>query len=196
MKEKMEEMKSNKSFMWGILVLIIILVLVLTVGKKGDKDSQNDVDKEADSMVDENETEGEGMALSPVEPVVSGDYEYDFSGVEWIFDTEDSQVVGTGQTYLKMTFADFTRNGNAIAFGRPYKLGFHPGTCESVNFLDTADSAGIPIAYAVCTDGKTTREFAVLQDSENVMVKMNEKIGEEETGFEDWYKINITEIVK
>lgn len=194
MKEKFEEMKSNKSFIWGILVVIIILVLIFTVGKKGDKDSQNNVDENGNSMVDENGSEG--TALSPVEPVVSGDYEYDFSGVEWIFDTEDAQVVGTGQTYLKMIFADFTRNGNAITFGRPYKLGFHPGTCESVSFLDTADSAGIPIAYAVCTDGKITREFAVLQDSENVMVKMNEKMGEEETGFEDWYKINITEIVK
>jgi hypothetical protein len=194
MKEKFEEMKSNKSFVWGILVVIIILVLIFTVGKKGDKDSQGDVDENGNSMVDENGSEG--MALSPVEPVVSGDYEYDFSGVEWIFDTEDEQVVGTGQTYLKMIFADFTRNGNAITFGRPYKLGFHPGTCESVNFLDTTESAGIPIAYAVCTDGKIAREFAVLQDSENVTVQMNEIVGEEETGFVEWYKINITEIVK
>lgn len=188
MKEKLEELKSNKNVMWGVLVLIIILVLVLTVGgKKGEK---------AEVTPDESSEMENETALSVAKPVVSGDYEYAFSGVEWIFDTEDPLVVGTGQTYLKMIFADFTRNGNAIAFGRPYKLGFHPGTCESLEFLDTTDTAGIPLAYAKCSDGKVTREFAVLQESENVMVKMNEIIGEEETGFQDWYKINVTEIVK
>ncbi len=193
MKEKFEEIKSNKSFMWGILVVIIILLLVLTVGKKDKTEEGDNMKEDGVSEVDESENQ---TALSATQPIVSGDYEYDFSGVEWIFDTEDSQVVGTGQTYLKMMFADFTRNGNAITFGRPYKLGFHPGTCESVSFLDTAESAGIPIAYAVCTDGKTTREFAVLQNSEKVVVAMNEKIGEEETGFKDWFTLDITEIVK
>jgi len=187
MKEKLEELKSNKSLMWGILVIIIILVLVLTVGKK----DKVEVPEEGDNSSTEGQT-----ALSVAQPVVAGDYEYAFSGVEWIFDTEDPLVVGTGQTYLKMIFADFTRNGNAITFGRPYKLGFHPGTCESVEFLDTTDVPGIPLAYAKCSDGKTTREFAVLQEAEKVTVKMNEKIGEEETGFGDWYKIDVTEIVK
>ena len=193
MKEKFEEMKSNKSLMWGILVVIIILVLIFTVGKKGGNDSKDQMSEDENAMVDEN---GEAIALSPVEPVVSGDYEYDFSGVEWIFDTEDAQVVGTGQTYLKMMFADFTRNGNAITFGRPYKLGFHPGTCESADFLDTTDVAGIPVAYAKCSDGEVKRDFAVLQDSENVTVMMKETIGEEMTDWQEWYKINITEIVK
>lgn len=187
MKEKLQGIKSNKSLIGGILVVIIILVLVFTLGKKG-----------AEAPVAEEEVTGEseGMALSVAEPVVSGDNEYAFSGVEWMFDTEDPLVVGTGQTYLKMMFADFTRNGNAITFGRPYKLGFHPGTCEAVDFLDTAELSGIPLAYAKCSDGKITREFAVLQEAENVMVKMNEVKGEEETGWQDWYKINVTEIVK
>lgn len=186
MKEKMKEVTSNKSVWWGLLVVIIILVLIFTVGKKG-----------ASAPTEENNTGEESTtALSPAEPVVSGDYEYEFSGVEWIFDTEDPQVVGTGQTYLKMMFADFTRNGNAITFGRPYKLGFHPGTCESAEFFDTTEVSGIPIAYAKCSDGKITREFAVLQDKETIMVKMNEVSGEVETGFQDWYKINVTEIVK
>jgi len=194
MKEKFEEMKSNKNLAWGILVIIIILILVLAVGKK-DKVKENEDVKTIDENSEVEKTENE-TALSAVEPIKSGDYEYAFSGVEWIFDTEDSQVVGTGQTYLKMMFADFTRNGNAITFGRPYKLGFHPGTCKSVDFLDTTDVEGIPIAYASCTDGKTVRDFVVLQESEEVNVKMNEKIGGEETGFQDWYNIKITEIVK
>lgn len=187
-KEKMEEIKSNKSLLGGILVVIIIVVLVLTVGK-GTKNKQEV------EVPETSETENQ-TALSVAKPVVAGDFEYAFSGVEWIFDTEDPLVVGTGQTYLKMMFADFTRNGSAITFGRPYKLGFHPGKCESVEFLDTTDVAGIPLAYAKCSDGKTTREFAVLQEAEKVTVKMNEIIGEEETGFQDWYKINVTEIVK
>ncbi|MEZ4114377.1 MAG: hypothetical protein R3B65_02975 [Candidatus Paceibacterota bacterium] len=83
MKEKLEELKSNKSFMWGILVVIIILVLVLTVGKKGD--GKEKVSKEED----ETSNMEEQTALSAAEPVVAGDYEYAFSGVEWIFDTED-----------------------------------------------------------------------------------------------------------
>ncbi|MDQ5883269.1 MAG: hypothetical protein QG654_182 [Patescibacteria group bacterium] len=185
--EKLSELKSNKSLLGGILVVIIIVVLVLTVGKGSKKE---------EVLETENTDTKDQTALSVGEPVVSGDYEYAFSGVEWIFDTEDPLVIGTGQTYLKMIFADFTRNGNAITFGRPYKLGFHPGTCESVEFLDTTDVSGIPLAYAKCSDGKITREFAVLQEAEKVTVKMNEIIGEEETGFEDWYKINVTEIVK
>ncbi len=188
MKEKLNEIKSNKSLMGGILVVIIVLLVVLVGGKKG---GNSEVTNEPEVTETENET-----ALSVAKPVVSGDYEYAFSGVEWMFDTEDPLVVGTGQTYLKMMFADFTRNGNAITFGRPYKLGFHPGTCEALEFLDTTDVAGIPLAYAKCSDGKTTREFAVLQEAEKVTVKMNEIIGEEETGFQDWYKINVTEIVK
>lgn len=185
MNEKMNEIKSNKSLLWGILVVIIILVLVFAV--KGDKNKTGELE--------ENTLGEENTALS-AEPVVSGDYEYAFSGVEWVFDTEDPQVVGTNQTYLKMIFADFTRNGSAISFGRPYKLGFHPGTCKDVDFIDTTSEKGTPLAYAECSDGKTTREFVVLQEMENIIVKMNETIGEESTGFKDWYKINITEIVK
>jgi len=193
MKEKMKEIKENKNVLWGVGVVIIIILLIVLVGKKAE---------EAEVMLDENGDpieqveERELTALSPAEPIVSGDYEYAFSGVEWMFDTQDPQVVGTGNTYLKMMFADFTRNGNAITFGRPYKLGFHPGTCEALDFLDTTDVTGIPLAYAKCSDGKTTREFAVLQEAEKVMVKMNEIKGGEETGFQDWYKIDVTEIVK
>lgn len=188
-----EKMNENKNAIWGgVVVVIIIILLIVLGGKKGE---------DVDVMLDENgdpieQTEGEMTALSPAEPIVSGDYEYAFSGVEWMFDTEDPLVVGTGNTHLKMMFADFTRNGNAITFGRPYKLGFHPGTCESVEFLDTTDVSGIPLAYAKCSDGETTREFAVLQESEKVSVKMNEVKGGEETGFKDWYKIDVTEIVK
>lgn len=185
-KEKMQE---NKNVLWGAVAVVIIIILLIVLG--GKKDGGEDVEVNESS-----ETEGQMTALSPAEPIVSGDYEYAFSGVEWMFDTQDPLVVGTGNTHLKMMFADFTRNGSAITFGRPYKLGFHPGTCESVDFLDTTDVAGIPLAYAKCSDGKITREFAVLQEAEKVTVKMNEIVGEEKTGFEDWYKIDVTEIVK
>jgi len=183
-----EKMNENKNVVWGAVAVVVIIILLIVLGGKGK-------DKKEVEINETSETEGQ-TALSVAEPVVSGDFQYAFSGVEWMFDTQDPLVVGTGQTYLKIMFADFTRNGNAITFGRPYKLGFHPGTCEAVEFLDTTNVTGIPLAYAKCSDGKTTREFAVLQEAENVMVKMNEMVGEEETGFQDWYKINITEIVK
>lgn len=184
-----EKMKENKNVLLGALTVVIIIILLIVLGGKNGSNENVEENNSTDS-------EGEMTALKPAQSIVSGDYEYAFSGVEWMFDTEDPLVVGTGNTHLKMMFADFTRNGNAITFGRPYKLGFHPGTCESMEFLDTTDVAGIPLAYAKCSDGKITREFAVLQEAENVIVKMNEVKGEEETGFQDWYKIDVTEIVK
>jgi hypothetical protein len=185
-----EKIKSNKNILLGILGLAVILVLILTVGSKNGDEAE--VLNENEEMAEE---ERELTALSPAEPVVSGDYEYAFSGVEWIFDTEDEQVVGTGNTYLKMMFADFTRNGNAITFGRPYKLGFHPGTCQSVDFLDTTEISGIPVAYARCSDGATTREFVALQDMENVIIQMKE-ISLDDAEWQEWYKVNVTEIVR
>lgn len=186
-----EKIKSNKNILLGILGLAVILVLILIVGGKKDEEGSVILDENGDVV----EEEVELTALSPTETIVSGDYEYDFSGIEWIFDTEDEQVVGTGNTYLKMMFADFTRNGNAITFGRPYKLGFHPGTCQSVDFLDTTEISGIPVAYAKCSDGTTTREFAAVQDMENVIIQMKET-SLNDAEWQEWYKINVTEIVR
>lgn len=169
----------------GIALLVVILIIVFG-------GSNNKEEKTGDEEVVQ---EGEGT-LSVVQPVVSGDYEYAWQGVKWIFDTESAEVAGTNQTWLKMEFADFTRNGNAISFGRPYKLGVHPGTCEEVDYIDTATETGIPFAYARCTGEGIVRDFVVLQESESVVIKMNEKKGEESTGWKEWYKINVTEIVR
>ncbi len=185
-----EKIKSNKNTLLGVLGLAVILVLILTVG--GNKGERAEVSNEDEEMLEE---ERDLTSSSPAETVVSGDYTYDFSGVEWIFDTEDEQVVGTGNTYLKMMFSNFTRNGNEITFGRPYKLGFHPGTCESVDSLDTTGISGASVAYAKCSDGKTTREFAVMQDMETIIVQMKE-VSAEDAVWQEWYKIDITEVVK
>lgn len=166
----------------GAAVLVVVVLLIIFIGPK---------DRAADIPVD-TEVEAD-TALTAVQPVVAGDYQYEFSGVRWVFDTESPEVAGTDQTWLKMEFADFTRNGNAISFGRPYKLGVHPGTCREVDFIDTTAEAGIPFAYAVCESLDTKREFVVLQESENVVVRMRDT---SDGVWKEWYKIDVTEIVR
>lgn len=173
----------------GVILVAVILVIILTGGNNKDKTSDADSSNEEGSMNDDG-------ALQVVQPVKEGDYEYAWQGVKWIFDTESSEVAGTNQTWVKMEFADFTRNGNAISFGRPYKLGVHPGTCVESEFIDTATEPGIPFAYATCEGAGVVHEFVVLQDSMNVVVKMKETKGEEEGVWKEWYKIDVTEIVR
>jgi hypothetical protein len=195
-KEKMEEIKSNKNILAGLagLIIIIILIVVLSGGKEARERDEALVDENGDPIETEVE-EVEMIAISPSQVIVAGDFEYAFSGIEWMFDKEDEQVVGTNNTYLKMMFADFTRNGNAITFGRPYKLGVHPGTCRATDELDTSSLSGIPVAYAKCSDGKITREFAVLQDSENVIVHMRET-SLAGSDWQEWFRVNVTEVVR
>jgi len=194
-KETADKLKSNKNVLWGILVIIIIVILILVGGKKEKDETLIDEENNGEEVILDEDGNVVSTPTSPTQTITSDGYEYAFSGVEWIFDTEDEQVIGTGNTYLKMMFADFTRNGNAISFGRPYKLGFHPGTCSSIDFLDTTEVSGIPIAYARCSDGTTTREFAVLQNMEEVIIEMRET-SDENLVWQEWYKINVTEIVR
>lgn len=174
----------------GLAAIVVVVLLIIFIGPK-DGEKAKSADK---NSKDQAETPSD--ALSVAQPVVSGDYEYTWQGVKWIFDTESEEVAGTGQTWLKMEFADFTRNGSAITFGRPYKLGVHPGTCKEVDYLDTSSESGIPFAYAECSDGTITRDFVVLQEDQDVVVKMNETKDGEASGWQDWYKIDVTEIVR
>lgn len=173
----------------GGAALLVVVLLIIFGGKKDGVQENENTDEESEV------TNQEGT-LSVVQPVVSGDYEYAWQGVKWIFDTESEEVAGTGQTWLKMEFADFTRNGNAITFGRPYKLGFHPGTCNEAEFIDTATESGIPFAYAKCEGQGITRDFVVLQEDQAVVIKMNETKDGEATGWQEWYKIDVTDIVR
>lgn len=172
----------------GGIVILVVLALIIFVRPKGEE--------VAEVPVDEVPTENGENALKVAQQVAVGDYTYEFQGVKWTFDTESVEVAGTGQTWLKMEFADFTRNGNSISFGRPYKLGVHPGTCKETDFIDTASEEGIPLSYVICEGSGVKREFVVLQQLEEVMVKMRETKGEVLTGWQDWYKINVTEIVR
>jgi hypothetical protein len=173
----------------GVILVAVIIVIILVSREKN-----NDVS--VDENVSTTEATDNGGALEVVQPVKAGDYEYAWQGVKWIFDTDSAEVAGTGQTWVKMEFADFTRNGNAITFGRPYKLGVHPGTCKESEFIDTTSETGIPFAYATCEGSGTKHDFVVLQDSENVVVKMKETKGEVVGVWQEWYKINVTEIVR
>lgn len=170
----------------GVVIVVGVVLLLILTHKKAPI-------SEAPAQASANDD----TALHVVSPVVSGDYTYAFTGIKWIFDTTSPEVSGTNQTWLKMTFADFTRNGQAIAFGNPYKLGVHPGTCKSSDFIDTTAVDGIPFAYATCTDGKTTQDFVVLQRESKIVVMMNEKVGKDpETGWKHWYDLDVTSVVR
>ncbi len=174
----------------GVILVAVIIVIILVSREKN-----SDIIP-ADETIPAVEATDNSDALEVVQPVQSGDYEYAWQGVKWIFDTESPEVAETNQTWVKMEFADFTRNGSAITFGRPYKLGVHPGTCEETEYIDTSSENGIPFAYATCEGSGTTHEFVVLQDSENVLVKMRETKDGVEPEWKEWYKVNVTEIVR
>lgn len=188
MAEETQIVGTNRNRMYWLIsgaLMVVAVLLIICIGPKS-----------SESPAETGDTQTPDTALHVVQPVVAGDYEYMFSGVHWIFDTESPEVVGTDQTWVKLEFADFTRNGNAIAFGRPYKLGVHPGTCAEVQFIDTSELEGIPFSYAKCSGAGTTHEFVVLQQLEKVVVFMREtKVGVEPV-WKDWYDINVTEIVK
>ncbi len=173
----------------GAIILIAILLIIFIGPKTKNKIPPDVVQSQVTAETD-------AGALKVVQPVIIGDYKYEWKGVKWIFDTTSSEVAGTNQTWLKMEFADFTRNGNAIAFGTPYKLGVHSGTCKQLDFIDTSSESGIPFSYAECSDGKIVHDFVVLQDKEQIIVKMNEKKDGKETGWKDWYKVDVTNIVQ
>lgn len=178
----------------GVVVLVVIL-LIIFLGPKVKDDSSKNVDKDANATTTSDSMTANDGALKVVEPIVSGDYKYEFTGIKWDFDTTSPEVAGTNQTWLKMEFADFTRNGSAITFGSAYKLGVHPGTCKTVDFIDTASESGIPLAYAECSGDGVVRDFVVLQEDQNIVVKMNETKDSKESGWQDWYKIDVTQIV-
>lgn len=54
---------------------------------------------------------------------------------------------------------------------------------------------GIPLAYAECSGDGVVRDFVVLQEDQNIVVKMNETKDLKESGWQDWYKIDVTQIV-
>jgi hypothetical protein len=178
--------KNKNALLWALTIIVIILIIVLS--KPGDRAEEAITNEEAA------ETAQQAGEVSSVEAVDGNTY--DFSGVKWEFDTEDPSVP-EGQTWVKMRFADFSRNGSVINLRNPYKLGFHPGVCEEVDFIDTTGTEGVPLAYAKCTDGAMTREFAVLQKMDTVTVKyMDTKDGVSNPTWSDLYSIDVTTIVK
>lgn len=185
---KMGEKKGYQNYIIAGVVVLVAVVLIIFARSKADEPTET-----SDEVVP---TENGDSALHVGQQVVAGDYTYEFSGIKWIFDTASPEVAGTNQTWLKLEFADFTRNGNAISFGRPYKLGAHPGTCKETDFIDTESEAGIPLGYVVCEGSGVKREFVALQELEKVTVKMRETKGETVGGWQEWYKIDVTEIVR
>lgn len=178
--------KNKNALLWALTIIVIILIIVLS--KPGDKaDDEAITNEEAVAA----EQAGESSSVESVDGNT-----YDFSGVKWEFDTEDPSVP-EGQTWVKMRFADFSRNGSVINLRNPYKLGFHPGVCTEADFVETTGVEGIPLAYAKCVYGTTTRDIVVLQQMDNVVVKyMDTKDGVSNPTFTDLYSIDITTIVK
>ncbi len=186
----MKWVKNNKNtLLWALTIIVIILIIVLS--KPGNKADEEAITNEDSELVTENQAGESAATIASVDGNI-----YDFSGVKWEFDTEDPSVP-EGQTWVKMRFADFSRNGSIINLRNPYKLGFHPGTCTEIDFVDTTGVEGIPLAYAQCVDGTTTRDFAVLQQMDVVTVKyMDTKDGVSNPTWSDLYSIDVTTIVK
>lgn len=176
-----------------IIIGAVFIVIVVVVIFSKPKPKENIVVQNPESITEQDSTDG---ALHVTQQVVSGDYTYEFRGVRWIFDTESPEVAETGQTWLKMELVDFTRNGSAIAIGRPYKLGVHAGACKNADFIDTSTETGIPISYAVCEGEGIKREFTAFQELETITVKMKETKAGESSVWKDWYEIDVTEIVR
>lgn len=179
--------KNKNTILWALTIIVIILIIIFS--KPGDK-NREEGDMNTGSEVS-NET-GSGLEVAPEMVAAEDGNVYDFSGIQWEFDTPDAS---NGQTLLKMRFADFTRNGSAITFSNPYKLGFHPGTCQEVDFIDTTTDTGIPLSYVQCTDGMVTRDIVVLQEAQTIMVKYSDSgEGIKPTGLQELYTLNLTNL--
>jgi hypothetical protein len=180
--------KNKNVILWALTIIVIILIIVFS--KPG-----NNTDEEV--LTNEDGTEIVDGTAGDSETVTGDDSStYDFSGVQWEFDTTDPSVPA-GQTWVKMRFADFTRNGSVITLKNPYKLGFHAGVCAETDFVDTTGLNGIPLSYVQCVDGTSTRDIVVLQEMNTVTVKyMDTKDGVSNPTFSDLYSIDITTIVK
>lgn len=185
----MNWVKNNKNaLLWALTIIVIILIIIFS--KPGDK-----ANNEEALTNEEASTEQTGTEDAETVAGVDGNT-YDFSGIQWEFDTTDPSVPA-GQTWLKMRFADFTRNGSVITLRNPYKLGFHPGVCAEKDFVDTTGLNGIPLAYVQCVDGTMTRDIAVLQEMNTVTIKyMDTKDGVSNPTWSDLYAIDVTTIVK
>jgi hypothetical protein len=180
---------SNK-FVLIATVLVAVLFLVLFWPRQTTSPVQ-------DTPSPNESAEINNGALQVVMPVTEDGFQYEFTGIKWIFDTTSPEVSGTNQTWLKMTFADFTRNGNAITFGTPYKLGVHEGVCKEVDSLETdTNEKGVPFSYVVCESENIKKEFVAFQREKEIVVRVKEIKNGHDPVLKDWYKIDVTEIVK
>lgn len=182
-----ELLKGNKkNFFW--IAVIALLVLIIIFSGSSNKDESENIE-----VIESEEVEEVQEVPAVVTQVVEeGGDVYDFSGVVWEFDTEDASVAD-GQTWLKMRFADFTRNGATINFGNPYKLGHHDGVCSEVNYFDTTSESGIPVSYVECSTEDATRQVVVLQELNNVVIKFRDS---SEGSFSELYSVDVTDIVR
>lgn len=185
-----------KKIIFGAIIVIAILLAIFLWPKETKSPTQ-------DVVANEQTAETDNGALRVLVPITEGDFEYAFTGVKWTFDTTSPEVAGTNQTWLKMEFADFTRNGNAITFGTPYKLGVHTGVCKEVENLEIdTDEEGIPFSYVVCEGNGVKKEFVVLQREKQIVIRVKEigpSTSSEQTAeavWKDWYEIDVTDIVR
>lgn len=184
--------KNKNAILWALTIIVIILIIILS--KPKDRGGEVITNEEAGEETNSENTSS--SSESAAEIAAADGYVYDFSGIQWEFDTEDLSVP-EGQTWLKMRFADFARNGSVINLRNPYKLGFHAGVCKEVSFIDTTAVDGIPLSYVQCVDGSTTRDIVVLQQLDHVVVKYMDTVdGVSNPSFSDLYSIDVKTIVK
>lgn len=84
----------------GVVVLVVIL-LIIFLGPKVKDDLSKNVDKDANATTTSDLMTANDGALKVVEPIVSGDYKYEFTGIKWDFDTTSPEVAGTNGNLVK-----------------------------------------------------------------------------------------------
>lgn len=179
-KKKANIIRIAKNVGFGVLVLLAIIAIARNAKKQPEP-----VQEQAPVEI----------AMKATQPIDVAGAVYDFTGVRFEFDTTDASVP-QGHTWVKMWFADFTRNGSAITFGKPYKLGFHAGTCVDAVAIDTTGETGIPFGFAQCTQEGKVRDIAVFQENQSVVVKFRDVQEGVPTAFTTLHTIDVASIVQ
>lgn len=185
----------------GLILIAIILVLIFV--PEGDKKAERKEKKSADQQQEEVASQEETSGTTFMQPITEGDFIYQFSGINWMFESEDVAGERTPVTQVNWMFEDFSRRQEKVivTFGEPYKMGLVQGECSEVEALeyDADAEEGLALAYASCdlVAQTGTTEFAIFQEDADVVTKRRTYSDAEDKGsFVEISRVDMTEVVE